>query len=108
MKGNWPEGPNPDPEKYPVEMIVERFWELRPDGRKYQSLREDASMYLIGWVAVAGKENVIEAYHQIMEMEQEDLDLGGKPHTSDTLLDWLLGRWKPPKDSGEGGLKVYV
>lgn len=100
----WPEGTEPNPEVFTVEMIVEKFWEFRPDGRKFQSLKEDAAFFLRGWVAAAGRENVAEAYRQIMEKEEEDLALGGKPHLNDELLDWLMGRWEPPK---QGRLRVY-
>lgn len=108
MKGKWPERPDPDPEVYTVDMIVEKFWEYRPDGRKYQSLREDAALYLKGWMALAGRKNVIEAYHRIMEKEEEDIAAGGKPHGSDTLLDWLMGRWRRGGSSKNRGLKIYV
>lgn len=97
----------PDPERYSVDFLVDKFWEdFRPQGRHYQSLREDAALFLDSWKGAAGKENVTSAYHRIMEREEEDLELGGKPHRNDNLLDWLMGRWQPPEEK-RGGLRVY-
>ena len=98
----WPEGQK----RYTVDLIVEKFWEFRCRGRRYQSLEEDVAFFLPGWRYSAGKEKVVEAWKQIMARKDWDVEQGGMAHTSQALVDQIRGR-TPPLDK-KGGLRVYA